>query len=503
MKYGLSEKQLNEIIDIIDSFPKIEKAYIFGSRAIDTYKEASDVDIAIIGSELKALDAMDVKEQLEEETYLPFFFDVITYGTIKSDELIKHINTKGKLIFCRGREAWEKVKLGDFFQVKHGFAFKGKYITTEKNLDILVTPGNFHIGGGFKTDKFKYFTREYPEDYILHENDIVITMTDLSKETDTLGYSAKIPCSKNGEKYLHNQRIGLVEFKNDNADADYLYWLMRTRDYHGYIVGSASGTSIMHTSPSRIEDYKFYIPTLSEQKAIAEVLTSLDDKIDLLNHQNKTLEAMAETLFRKWFIEEAKEKKTLGECIKTTSGGTPSRKTNSYYENGIYRWVKSKELNRSYILDTEEKITAEGLSKSSAKILPKNSVLIAMYGATVGQFAILGEQATCNQAICACISNEEYPYTFIYFTIKCNEEELKNRAVGSAQQNISQVLIKNLEISINRDKMDIFHKKIDYVMKKIINNTKQIQTLENLRDTLLPKLMSGEIRVDIKNRRVM
>lgn len=75
---------------------------------------------------------------------------------------------------------WKEVKLGDFFKVKHGFAFKGKNITTEKTLDILVTPGNFHIGGGFKFDKFKYFNADYPQEYILQENDIVITMTDLS-----------------------------------------------------------------------------------------------------------------------------------------------------------------------------------------------------------------------------------------------------------------------------------------------------------------------------------
>jgi len=393
---------------------------------------------------------------------------------------------------------WKEVKLGDFFKVKHGYAFKGENITTEATLDILVTPGNFHIGGGFKFDKFKYFKGEYPQDYILQENDIVITMTDLSKETDTLGYSAKIPKSNNGEKYLHNQRVGLVQFKNDNANSDYLYWLMRTHEYKGYIVGSASGTSIMHTSPKRIEDYEFLIPEPKEQKVIAEVLSGLDDKIDLLHRQNKTLEQMAETLFRQWFVEEESELVSLGECIKTTSGGTPSRKRMDFYEGGIYQWVKSKELNGGYILDTEERITLEALKKSSAKLLPKNSVLIAMYGATVGQFAIISQEATCNQAICACLPNGEFPYTFIYHTIKANVDELKSRAVGSAQQNISQVLIKSLEISVNEN-VDKFHAEVDPMMMKIKANYTQIRTLAALRDTLLPKLMSGELRVKTTN----
>jgi len=162
----------------------------------------------------------------------------------------------GELKVENGGSAWRQVRLDDFFKVKHGFAFKGKGITTEKTSQILVTTGNFHIGGGFKSDKFKYYVGDFPADYLLKENDIVITMTDLSKETDTLGYSAKIPYSE-GIKYLHNQRVGLVQFKNNKADSNFLYWLMRTREYQGYIVGSASGTSIMHTSPTRIEDYQF------------------------------------------------------------------------------------------------------------------------------------------------------------------------------------------------------------------------------------------------------
>lgn len=131
-------------------------------------------------------------------------------------------------------------------------------------------------------------------------------MTDLSKDGDTLGYSAKVPRS-NGKNYLHNQRIGLIQFLSNEIDKDFIYWLMRTKDYQGFIVGAASGTSIRHTSPTTIREYQFLKPPLPEQRAIASVLSSLDDKIDLLHRQNKTLEAMAETLFRQRFVEEADE----------------------------------------------------------------------------------------------------------------------------------------------------------------------------------------------------
>ena len=196
---------------------------------------------------------------------------------------------------------WKKVKLGDLIDIKHGYAFKGKFFQSEPNENILVTPGNFKIGGGWKDDKCKYYNGKIPENYILKPGDIIVTMTDLSKTADTLGYSAVIPNNTN-KRYLHNQRIGLVVFKTANIDKMFLNWLLRSPEYRSYIIASASGSTVYHTSPTRIKEFKFFLPPLPEQRAIASVLSSLDDKIDLLHRQNKTLEAMAETLFRKWFI---------------------------------------------------------------------------------------------------------------------------------------------------------------------------------------------------------
>ncbi|WP_249437828.1 restriction endonuclease subunit S [Escherichia coli] len=207
------------------------------------------------------------------------------------------------------------VKLGDFVTIKHGYAFPGKFITSQETKKILVTPGNFNIGGGFKSSKFKYYSGEtYPEQYRFNGGELIVTMTDLSKETDTLGYAALVPNDNN--IYLHNQRVGLVQILNNDLDKMYLYWKMRTREYQEFIANSASGTSVMHTSPKKICEYEFLLPTKLEQKAIASVLSSLDEKIDLLHCQNKTLESMAETLFRQWFDvdsnDEWQEKNVLG-----------------------------------------------------------------------------------------------------------------------------------------------------------------------------------------------
>jgi len=294
----------------------------------------------------------------------------------------------------------------------------------------------------------------------------------------------------NTDFWAHNTTLYVKDFKGN--DPVFIYYFLKNIDFNSFNAGSAVPT----LNRNHIHPIPIFLPPLTTQKAIAEVLSSLDDKIDLLHRQNKTLEQMAETLFRQWFVEEASVKRILGDCIKTTSGGTPSRKKIEYYENGIYQWVKSKELNGGYILGTEEKITEEALKNSSAKILPKNSVLIAMYGATVGQYAIIGQETTCNQAICACIPNDEFPYTFIYHTIKSNVEELKNRAVGSAQQNISQDIIKSLYIPIN-DKINLFHLQVHPMMRKIKSNYKQICILTNMRDSLLPNLINDRVKLKL------
>lgn len=192
--------------------------------------------------------------------------------------------------------------LSDFISVKHGFAFKGDFITTEENENCLLTPGNFMIGGGFKSDKFKYFSGDIPQDYILKEDDLIITMTDLSKQGDTLGYSALVP-SIYGKKMLHNQRIGLVEFKNNELDKHYLYFLLRSHEYRSYILGCSTGSTVRHTSPSKIVSFKFVKPDLETQKKIANKLLSLEKKIELNTQINQTLEQIAQALFKSWFVD--------------------------------------------------------------------------------------------------------------------------------------------------------------------------------------------------------
>ncbi len=196
---------------------------------------------------------------------------------------------------------WNETSLAAVMDVKHGFAFPGENIRDEPPGDILLTPGNFAIGGGFKGDKFKYFDGEVPEDYVLKEGELVLTMTDLSKQADTLGYPATVPKPR-GPRFLHNQRLGKVLIRRGaELDRGFLFFLLRTAEYRNEVLASATGPMVKHTSRGRILAHKASIPPLAEQKAIAAVLGALDDKIELNRRMNATLEAMARALFQSWF----------------------------------------------------------------------------------------------------------------------------------------------------------------------------------------------------------
>ena len=122
------------------------------------------------------------------------------------------------------------MKLSDLIDIKHGFAFKGSSIHDDPQGDILLTPGNFAIGGGFKGDKFKYYDGPIPDEFVLGEGDLLVSMTDLSKQSDTLGYPALVPLRTDGRRYLHNQRLGKISLKRTGeAFARYIYPLVKSR----------------------------------------------------------------------------------------------------------------------------------------------------------------------------------------------------------------------------------------------------------------------------------
>jgi len=196
-----------------------------------------------------------------------------------------------------------EMRLGEIIDVTHGFAFKGEFFRDEPTGDLLLTPGNFRVGGGFQLGKEKYYSGPVPEDYVLPPGELVVTMTDLSKQSDTLGYPALLPNTP-GLRFLHNQRVGRVLIKDETCvDRRFLFYALCTEEYRNEVLASATGTGVKHTAPTRIEAFRFALPPLPEQRAIARVLGGLDDKIELNRRMNRTLEDLARGLFRSWFVD--------------------------------------------------------------------------------------------------------------------------------------------------------------------------------------------------------
>jgi len=243
-------------------------------------------------------------------------------------------------------------------------------------------------------------------------------------------------------------------------------------------------------------------PPLPEQKAIASVLSSIDDKIDLLHRQNKTLEAMAETLFRQWFVEEAQEdweERGLLDVVQLVGGGTPKTSIPDYWDGDI-PWLAGGDIaasHKSFINDSEKKITEEGLSNSSAKLLPQYATVISARG-TVGKYCLLAKPMSFSQSNYGILPNISECFFFTYLLINQVVEELQLSAYGSVFDTITTNTFKDIKISLPDDLViEEFEKAVVPFFQKILTNKGQIAILEKLRDTLLPKLMSGEARVTI------
>ena len=254
------------------------------------------------------------------------------------------------------------------------------------------------------------------------------------------------------------------------------------------------------------------IPPLATQHRIATILSRYDSLIENYQKQIKLLEEAAQRLYKEWFVDlhfpghentkivdgvpEGWEKKKVKEVCDTTSGGTPSRSKTEFYTGDIL-WVKTKELNDDFIFDTEEKITEDAIRNSSAKMVPSGSILMAMYGATIGKLGIATKELSCNQACCVFLLPEDSTLRLYLYNWLLNSRTLLiSMGKGAAQPNLSQDMIKNLEVVVPSScLLAKFDSKVKPLYRIMSYHSFQLRLLTEARDRLLPKLMSGAIEV--------
>ena len=341
---------------------------------------------------------------------------------------------------------------------------------------IPVLNGSNLVGFRLNEDAFNYVTKE-KADSLGHSNayrgDVVVT------HRGTLGQIVYIPEDSKYDRYVISQSQFRFVCKKELVYVPYLVYYFHSREGQYRLLANASqvGVPALARPTSSFKDVIIPLPPLDTQRHIASILSSLDDKIDLLHRENATLEQMAETLFRQWFVVEAKEEwedVLLGDLIDIGSGKGLQR--SEFVENGLYS-----------ILGANGEIgkTNKYLVSESDRVIYTGRV-----GTLGNVFRIENKKAWLSDNTLV-VRPKDY-YYFVYFVLKC--ARLQDFNVGSTQPLIRQSDIKEIEISLpDGNSLKAFEKECNDIYKKIDSNNNQIQTLIQTRDKLLPRLMNNEI----------
>ena len=292
-------------------------------------------------------------------------------------------------------------------------------------------------------------------------------------------------------------------------NAQYIYYYLQTMHLEQYNAGAGVPT----LNQNHLQRLKIWVHPKQEQQKLVSILSAYDNLIEVNNKRIKVLEQIAENLYKEWFVrfrfpghEKADfengipkgwRRGRISEFYTTSSGGTPSREHDEYYDAGTIPWIKTGELQDCLLIDTEEKITESAVKKSSAKFFPKDSVLMAMYGVNIGMLAYSTMDATCNQACCVfrdkgSINTKHY----LFQCLKSIRDYLLLISFGAAQQNLSQDLIKRVRIVMpDKETVIRFEQKIEPLYNETEHLLKENACLIRQRDLLLPRLMSGKMEV--------
>ena len=480
----------------------------FGSRATWTARDYSDLDLAVVGEGPLDWRTLSKLKEAFEESDLPMRVDVLDWHAT-SESFRKVIERDYVALRQAPKQTqpsrWRTARWGDLATLEYGKSFR----------DYDSPAGPYRVYG---------------------------TNGPIGWHSEPLcPYASVIIGRKGAYRGVHYSPRPF--FVIDTAfylkpkvalDTRWAYYQLLTQD----INGMDSGTAIPSTSRGDFYGLSVEVPPLPEQRAIAHVLGTLDDKIELNRRMNETLEEMARALFKSWFVDFEPVRAKMeghwrrGESLpglpaehydlfpdrlvdselgqipegwdlgtvsqlaeRIQNGGTPRRSDPTHWEPSHIPWLTSSEVRQSFVLDTQNYISRRGLEHSSAKMIPARSILVALYGATAGQVSMNIRPLTTNQAVSAIIPSDGNRY-FCLVGLRLQVGELGNRAVGSAQQNISKKAVESttavlppIELRLNFDTM------VEGLFERIYGNLGESRALAAQRDALLPKLVSREMGV--------
>lgn len=421
---------------------------------------------------------------------------------------------------------WKEVKLGEVADVLSGYAFKTKDFIDE-GIPVIkiknIIPPIVDISGA------QYISRELFNEkkrYALEYNDILISLTgsNVNQINSAVGKIGRVRIKN--EDMILNQRVGkLVLIDNDKCDYEYLYYYLIQDNVRYDLAASAGGSANQaNISSSQIKAMKIILPPIDEQKAIANILSSLDDKIELNNQINKTLEQMAQTIFKHWFVdfefpnEDGESYKSSGgEMVESELGMIPKG-----WEVKVLKDIASMKNGVNYSREQEgEKIKVVNVRDFDGSLiidkfkldyihLPLKQIedyRLEKYDCVVVRSAKPGETllAIDNSKIVysgftiRVRTHDEFYKLFMFYCVRNSIQTLNNSSNGTVFKNLNQQILGSLKIVIPETPvLNTYNAIAESLLNLMIKNTEETTKLSNLRDTLLPKLMSGEIRVPLK-----
>lgn len=361
----------------------------------------------------------------------------------------------------------------------------------------------------------------------LAQDDILFSMAGVH-----LGKTAMVK-----EEYLPantNQAVCLIRIDPCRAHPKFVFYSLRRAEVKHFALNATSQSAQPNINLKDIGSISVPLPAIEDQKAIAHILGTLDDKIEINQKMNQTLEEIAKAIFKSWFVDfdpvRAKaegrptglppeisdlfpdelvdseigeipkgwEVKTIADLADCVGGATPSTKNPEFWEGGKHTWTSPKDLSGSksiHLLKTDRKITEAGLKKISSGLLPVGTVLLSSR-APVGYLALTTEPTAINQGYIALKPQSGIYNYFLLHWCESNLDEIKNRASGTTFAEISKAAFRPIPaIEPSNSAMKKFHHFVSPIYERVLAASKEMETLAELRDTLLPKLISGELRI--------
>ena len=405
---------------------------------------------------------------------------------------------------------WKEYRLGDIANVQTG-PF-GSQLHQRDYVDVgtpCIMPTNIGTQLDIKSEGIAH----------VKEEDVMRLKKHCVKEGDII-YSRRGDIEKcafislREEGWLCGTGCLRIRINSMNVNPHFIAYQLSTKESKNWIVGNAVGTTMLNLNTGILKELPLLIPDRQSQDSVVAILKSIDDNIECNRRINENLEQQAQALFKSWFVdfEPFKDQpfveseigripkgwrvEKLGTLCNCLLGGTPSRNNPDYW-NGDIAWINSGEVNMFRITKPSEYITEEGLKRSATKLLPKKTTVLAITGATLGQVSLLEIDSCANQSVIGVLENESYPYSFIYPLIKERIEELMSHMTGGAQQHINKNNVEGLDVIVPPQNIMEQYNKIAMPLYELIGKCCiENDRLAELRDTLLPKLMSGEINVN-------